>query len=79
MQKTISTKKIKKVIEFLTSERNFNDLMADRMIKRYPHLKGGLGENITQADYNNSNHINYHLGTYSGYRKGIEELSKLIK
>ena len=79
MKNKIKAKKIEKVLEFLTEEMDWNNMMADRMIKRYPHLKGGLGDNITQADYLNSSHINYHLGSYSGYRNSIEQFKKIIE
>ena len=79
MKNKIKAKKIEKVLEFLTEEMNWNNMMADRMIKRYPHLKGGLGDNITQPDYLNSSHINYHLGSYSGYRNAIEQFKKIIE
>ena len=71
-------KRIENLIEYYQHCEDHHLEMFDRMVKQFPHLKGGLGDNITQADYNNSNHINYHLGSYSGFRKAIEELTKAL-
>ena len=51
-------KRIENLIEYYQHCEDHHLEMFDRMVKQFPHLKGGLGDNITQADYNNSNHLN---------------------
>ena len=54
-------KRIENLIEYYQHCEDHHLEMFDRMVEQFPHLKGGLGDNITQADYNNSNHLNFHL------------------
>lgn len=72
-------KRIENLIEYYQHCEEHHLEMFDRMAKRYPHLKGGLGDNITQADYMNSNHMNYHLGAGSSCQKARKDLEKLLQ
>ena len=72
-------KRIENLIEYYQHCEEHHLEMFDRMVKQFPHLKGGLGDNITQADYNNSNHLNYHLGAGSKYKQAKKDLQKLLQ
>lgn len=71
-------KRIENLIEYYQHCEDHHLEMFDRMVEQFPHLKGGLGDNITQADYNNSIHMNFHLGAGSTSKKAKKDLQKLL-
>jgi len=52
--------------------------MADRLIKKHPRLLKGLGDDITQADYQNAKAVAHHLGYGSAIDKAITEINKIF-
>ena len=72
-------KRIENLIEYYQHCEDHHLEMFDRMVKQFPHLKGGLGDNITQADYNNSNHLNFHLGAGSKCKQAKKDLQLLLQ
>ena len=78
MKKKTLVKRIENLIEYYQHCEDHHLEMFDRMVKQFPHLKGGLGDNITQADYQNSNHMNWHLGAGSSSQKAKKDLQKLL-
>ena len=42
-------KRIENLIEYYQHCEEHHMEMFDRMVEQFPHLKGGLGDNITQA------------------------------
>ena len=43
-------KRIENLIEYYQHCEDHHLEMFDRMVERFPHLKGALGDNITQAE-----------------------------
>ena len=72
-------KRIENLIEYYQHCEEHHLEMFDRTVKQFPHLKGGLGDNITQADYLNSNHMNWHLGAGSKAKQAKKDLQKLLQ
>ena len=69
---------IGKLIQHLERTRKGELDMADRLIKNNPRLLKGLGENITQADYQNAKALSYHLGYGAAIDKAIKEINKIF-
>ncbi len=69
---------IGRLIQHLERQRQIELDMADRLIKDHPRLLKGLGEDITQADYQNAKAVSYHLGYGSAIDKAITEINKIF-
>jgi hypothetical protein len=69
---------IGRLIQHLERQRQIELDMADRLIKKHPRLLKGLGEDITQADYQNAKAVSYHLGYGSAIDKAITEINKIF-
>ena len=70
--------KIGRLIRHLEGVRQGELDMADRLIKNNPRLLKGLGENITQADYQNAKALSYHLGYGAAIDKAITEINRIL-
>ncbi len=70
--------KIGRLIRHLEGVRQGELNMADRLIKKHPRLLKGLGDDITQADYQNAKAVAHHLGYGSAIDKAITEINKIF-
>tara|TARA_R110001583_G_scaffold2725_14_gene19110 strand:+ start:1213 stop:1455 length:243 start_codon:yes stop_codon:yes gene_type:complete len=67
---------IGKLIQHLEKQRKSMLDMADRLIDLHPRLLKGLGDDITQADYQNGKAVSYYLGYGAAIDKVIIEINR---
>ena len=67
---------IGRLIQHLEKERKSMLDMADGLIDLHPRLLKGLGDDITEVDYQNAKQLSYYLGYGAAIDKTIIEINR---